>query len=93
MREIQEVYRTNRLPVRVAQFGEGRLLRALIEPIFQKAVDEGHFAGSVAIVKPTGRGNLDVFERQSCLYTVILRGKQAGEVSDESYPSPAWIGR
>ena len=86
MREIQEVYRTNRLPVRVAQFGEGRLLRALIEPIFQKAVDEGHFAGSVAIVKPTGRGNLDVFERQSCLYTVILRGKQAGEVSDESYP-------
>ena len=86
MREIQEVYRTNRLPVRVVQFGEGRLLRALIEPIFQKAVDEGRFAGSVAIVKPTGRGNLDVFERQSCLYTVILRGKQAGKVSDEAYP-------
>ena len=86
MREIQEVYKTNRLPVRVVQFGEGRLLRALIEPIFQKAVDEGRFAGSVAIVKPTGRGNLDVFERQSCLYTVILRGKQAGKVSDEAYP-------
>ena len=77
MREIQEVYKTNRLPVQVVQFGEGRLLRALIEPIFQKAVDEGRFAGSVAIVKPTGRGNLDVFERQSCLYTVILRGKQS----------------
>lgn len=86
MKEIQDVYTKKPLPVKVVQFGEGRLLRALIEPAFQKAVDAGRFAGSIAIVKPTGRGNLDVFQRQSCLYTVILRGKQGGNVTDEAFP-------
>ena len=66
MKHIQDVMQKKNLPVKAVQFGEGRLLRGLIEPAFQAAVDQGRFAGSLAIVKPTGRGNLDAFERQSC---------------------------
>lgn len=86
MRDIQDVMQKKHLPVKAVQFGEGRLLRGLIEPAFQAAVDQGRFAGSLAIVKPTGRGNLDAFERQSCLYTVVLRGKRDGAAYDEAFP-------
>lgn len=86
MKQIQDVYSKNNLPIKVVQFGEGRLLRALIEPAFQKAVNEKRFEGSVAIVKPTGRGNLASFQQQNCLYTVVLRGKQGGKALDEAFP-------
>lgn len=86
MKQIQDVYSKNNLPIKVVQFGEGRLLRALIEHAFQKAVNEKRFEGSVAIVKPTGRGNLASFQQQNCLYTVVLRGKQGGKALDEAFP-------
>lgn len=86
VKEIQNVIQKKSLPVRVVQFEEERLLRSLIEPAFQAAVEQGRFAGSLAIFKPTGRGNLDAFERQSCLYTVVLRGKRDGAAYDEVFP-------
>lgn len=86
MKQIQDVYQKNNLPIKVVQFGEGRLLRTLIEPAFQKAIDEKRLEGSIAIVKPTGRGNLNTFQQQDCLYTIVLRGKQDGKTSDEAFP-------
>ena len=86
MKQIQDVYQKNNLPIKVVQFGEGRLLRTLIEPAFQKAIDEKRLEGSIAIVKPTGRGNLNTFQQQDCLYTIVQRGKQDGNTSDEAIP-------
>ena len=94
MKDIQDVMQKKHLPVKAVQFGEGRLLRGLIEPAFQAAADQGRFAGSLAIVKPTGRGNLDAFERRVLLYTVVLRRKAGwGGVRRSGFPSPVWIGR
>ena len=71
-------------PIRVVQFGEGNFLRAFVDYMLDIANERGAFNGSVAVVKPTGRGNLRKFERQDCLYTVILRGREKGEVVNES---------
>ena len=44
------------------------------------ANENGHFDGDIAIVKPIKYGNLNCFKKQNCIYTVNLRGKQNGEV-------------
>ncbi len=71
-------------PLRAVQFGQGNFLRAFADHMLDIANEKGVFDGSVAIVKPTGRGNLDSFKAQDCLYTVILRGRENGEVVNES---------
>ena len=71
-------------PIRAAQFGEGNFLRAFVDHMLDIANEKGVFGGSVAVVKPTNRGNLEKFETQDCLYTVILRGRENGEVVNQS---------
>ncbi len=71
-------------PIRAVQFGEGNFLRAFVDHMLDIANEKGIFDGSVAVIKPTNRGNLDKFIRQDCLYTVILRGRENGEVVNES---------
>lgn len=71
-------------PVRIVQFGEGNFLRAFIEPMVERANEEGRFGGSIAVVKPTARGNLDRFARQNCLYTVLLRGLKDGTAIEQA---------
>lgn len=73
-------------PIRVVQFGEGKLLRGLVDPILQAAVDAGRLDGSVAIVKPRAHGSLDVFERQGCRFAAVLRGRRDGRVVEETHP-------
>ena len=51
-------------PVRVIQFGEGNFLRAFADEFIDSANQAQQFDGSVAIVKPTARGTLDVFRAQ-----------------------------
>jgi len=67
-------------PVRVVQFGEGNFLRAFVDYMIDIANEKSDFNGSVAIVKPIAYGTLDRFERQNCLYTVVLRGRENGQV-------------
>jgi len=71
-------------PIRAAQFGEGNFLRAFVDHMLDIANEKGIFGGSVAVIKPTSRGNLDKFRQQDCLYTVILRGRENGGVVNES---------
>ena len=73
-------------PIRVVQFGEGKLLRGLIDVVLQQAADSGRFDGAAAIVKPTDRGDLAAFARQDCRFHVVLRGLQHGERFDRSFP-------
>ncbi len=67
-------------PVRIVQFGEGNFLRAFVDYMIDIANEKTDFNGSIAIVKPISFGSLERFERQNCLYTVILRGQENGQV-------------
>lgn len=71
-------------PIKIVQFGEGNFLRAFADWMIDIANEKGVFNGSIAIIKPTARGNLQRFEKQDNLYTVCLRGKQNGTVCDEA---------
>ena len=66
------------LPIKVLQYGEGNFLRAFADYMIDVANEKGIFNGSVAIVKPIEYGTLERFEKQDCLYTVVLRGKENG---------------
>lgn len=61
-------------PVRIVQFGEGNFLRGFADAMIDIANEKNCFDGSVVLVKPTDRGNLDKFHEQDCLYTVSLKG-------------------
>ncbi len=67
-------------PIKVMQYGEGNFLRAFVDYMLDIANEKGAFDGSIAIVKPISFGNLDAFKEQDNLYTVLLRGKEKGEV-------------
>ena len=88
MKHITQVLKKEPFPIRVVQFGEGRLLRALIDPAIQAACDSGRFQGTVAVVKPTGRGNLQLCRDQDCVYTVVLQviGRAASVTLPPSLP-------
>ena len=66
-------------PVKVLQFGEGNFLRAFVDHMLDIAIEKGLFSGSVQIVKPIRLGSLDSFREQGCVYTVLLRDKNALE--------------
>ena len=71
-------------PIKVMQFGEGNFLRAFVDYMLDIANEKGIFGGSIAIVKPIPFGSLDAFKEQDNLYTVVLRGKENGEVINTS---------
>ncbi|MGN1414702.1 MAG: tagaturonate reductase [Anaerovoracaceae bacterium] len=70
-------------PIRVLQFGEGNFLRAFTDSFIQTLNDSCGFHGSVAVIKPTDRGDLRRFTEQDCLYTVVLRGILNGETVEQ----------
>ncbi|MBE5876936.1 MAG: tagaturonate reductase [Lachnospiraceae bacterium] len=66
-------------PIKVLQFGEGNFLRAFVDYMIDVANEEGKFDGDIVLVKPIEFGNLDMFHKQDCQYTVCLRGIVDGE--------------
>jgi len=85
MKHITElnIEKTNR-PIRVVQFGEGNFLRAFADWMIDIINEKTDFNGSIAIVKPISYGSLERFRQQNCLYTVVLRGQEKGEVVNTS---------
>ncbi len=85
MKAINEIVtsRVNR-PIKVVQFGEGNFLRAFPDYMIDIANEKGLFDGDIAIIKNVKFGSLERFEKQDSLYTVILRGKDGGEVVNSS---------
>ncbi len=71
-------------PIKVMQFGEGNFLRAFADYFIDILNEKTDFNGNIAIVKPISFGNLDNFKKQDNLYTVVLRGRQNGEVVNSS---------
>lgn len=83
MKKITDIKRTDR-PIRVIQFGEGNFLRAFADYMIDILNEKTDFNGSIAIVKPIPFGSLEKFRMQDNLYTVVLRGRENGEVINKS---------
>lgn len=71
------------LPVKVVQFGEGNFLRGFIDWMIDRMNKQGLFNGSVAVVQPIEKGLAEALEQQDGLYTLYLRGLQAGRIVEE----------
>ncbi len=86
MKTINDVClkRQNR-PVKVIQFGEGNFLRAFVDYMIDCANEYGSFNSNVAVVVPLANFKpFPAFKEQDCFYTVMLRGRQDGEVVEKS---------
>ena len=65
---------------RVIQFGEGGFLRAFVDWLIDKSNEEAGMDAGVVVVQPIERGLIDKLNEQDGLYTLMLRGKENGEV-------------
>ena len=72
------------LPEKVLQFGTGVLLRGLPDYFIDKANRMGLFGGRIVVVKSTRQGDTNAFSKQDGLYTVSVRGIEAGEKVEEN---------
>lgn len=65
-------------PEKVLQFGTGVLLRGLPDYFINKANRQGVFNGNIVVVKSTNRGGTNEFSDQDNLYTIHIKGIEAG---------------
>ena len=72
------------LPEKVLQFGTGVLLRGLPDYFIDKANRQGIFNGRIVVVKSTSQGDTSAFDKQDGLFTLCIRGLQAGEKVEEN---------
>ncbi|MDO6470421.1 tagaturonate reductase [Maribacter sp. 1_MG-2023] len=70
-------------PVRVLQFGGGNFLRAFCDWMFDVLNKTTDFNGSVAVVKPTERGEYSELLNQDGLFHVVLDGLKDGNLVSE----------
>jgi len=70
-------------PAKILQFGEGNFLRAFADFLIDRSNESGDFGGSIAVIKPRGDKPLEVFDAQSCRYTVAVRGMDEDGIVEE----------
>jgi tagaturonate reductase len=70
-------------PEKVIQFGEGNFLRAFVDWMIDRLNEAGRFGGRVAVVQPIAQGLVNVLNEQDGLYTLLLRGIEKGEVTEQ----------
>ena len=68
-------------PIKVVQFGEGNFLRAFVDYMIDIANEKTDFNGDIVLIKPIEFGNLEMFHKQDCRYTVSLRGNIDGKAT------------
>ena len=66
--------KTERLPIKVLQFGEGNFLRAFVDYAFQELNEKLAFNAGIAVVQPLPGGHVDLIENQDGLFTLFLNG-------------------
>jgi tagaturonate reductase len=69
-------------PERVLQFGEGNFLRAFVDWMLDRMNGAGLFNGRAVLVQPIAHGMADAINAQDGLFTVVLRGRQDGQIVD-----------
>lgn len=78
-----EVFAASHLPERVIQFGEGNFLRAFVDWMIHRLNRQGLFNGRIVLVQPIAEGLADTINEQDGLYTLLLRGLQAGRIVEQ----------
>jgi tagaturonate reductase len=73
------------LPEKVLQFGTGVLLRGLPDFIIDRANKKNFFNGRIVVIKSTGSGDTDAFNKQDGLYTVCIRGIDKGKIVEGNH--------
>ncbi|WP_291287257.1 tagaturonate reductase [Flavobacterium sp.] len=74
---------SEKLPIKIVQFGEGNFLRAFVEYAFQKLNQEAGFNAGIAVVQPIDRGLVNMINAQDGLYTLFMKGVKKGEEIEE----------
>lgn len=74
---------TEKLPIKIVQFGEGNFLRAFVEYAFQKLNQEADFNAGIAVVQPIDKGLVNMINAQDGLYTLFMKGVKKGEEIQE----------
>jgi len=69
---------------RILQFGEGNFLRAFVDWMVQNLNESGKWSGSVVLVQPIAPGLAPMINQNKGLYTVLLRGKEKGQVVENA---------
>lgn len=67
-------------PERIIQFGDGNFLRGFAEWIIQSMNEKTNFDGSIVIVQPREKRNIDRLISQDCIYHVNLQGLENGKI-------------
>lgn len=75
-------YILEKAPEKVLQFGEGNFLRAFVDYWFDVANEKVGWNGKCVLVQPIASGLTELMNKQDCLYTLYLRGRQNGEKVD-----------
>lgn len=74
---------SNRLPIKIIQFGEGNFLRAFVEYAIQKLNQKADFNAGIAVVQPIDKGLVNMINAQDGLYTLFMKGVKKGEEIQE----------
>ncbi|MCL3779727.1 tagaturonate reductase [Prolixibacteraceae bacterium JC049] len=80
----RNTHKTEQLPIRVLQFGEGNFLRAFVNYAIQTLNQKSDFNGGVCVVQPINNGLVDMLKQQDGLYTLYLNGIKNGEAVSEN---------
>jgi tagaturonate reductase len=74
---------SDKLPIKIVQFGEGNFLRAFVEFAFQKLNQDADFNAGIAVVQPIDKGLVNMINDQDGLYTLFMKGIKKGEEIQE----------
>lgn len=85
---MEKINRTNsglsdKLPIKIVQFGEGNFLRAFVEYAVQKLNQEADFKAGIAVVQPIDKGLVNMINAQDGLYTLFMKGVKKGKEIQE----------
>lgn len=73
-----EIY-TQKLPIKIIQFGDGNFLRGFADYIVDKLNTEAGFNAGVAVVKARAGGSLQQLQDQQGLFTLFTKGTSQGK--------------
>jgi tagaturonate reductase len=73
-----EIY-TQKLPIKIVQFGDGNFLRGFADYIIDKLNNKAGFNAGVAIVKARAGGSLKQLQDQEGLFTLFTKGISQGK--------------
>ncbi|WP_026933060.1 tagaturonate reductase [Christiangramia echinicola] len=74
---------TEKLPIKIVQYGEGNFLRAFVDYLVNKLNNEADFNAGVAVIQPLPGGMIIVLNEQDGIYNLFMKGiKQGKEIQE-----------